>query len=117
MNSQNKTVNLTIVRHGETDANLKQLVQGFTDNPLNQTGEKQANAAGKALKDIVFHQSYSSDLERAYKTCQLILEENQKSNLSVENIKQDKLLREKNFGVYEGQSSKNWKAKYAERIL
>ena len=58
MNSQLKTIILTIVRHGETDANLKQLVQGFTDNPLNETGEKQANAAGKALKDILFHQAY-----------------------------------------------------------
>ena len=44
----------------------------------------------------------SSDLQRAYKTCHLILEENQKSNLSLENIKQDKLLREKNFGIHEG---------------
>ena len=109
MTTQTKTVNLTICRHGQTDANLKHIVHGWTNTPLNETGLTQAEAAGKALKDVKFHQAYSSDLQRAKKTCQLILEENQKSSISVENIKQNKLLREKNFGVSEGQSSEGWK--------
>jgi len=108
MNSDNKTIILTIVRHGQTDSNLTHMVQGFTDNPLNETGEKQAKAAGKALQDTLFHQAYSSDFKRANKTCRLILEANQKSNIAVENIKQERLLREKNFGISEGKSHKDF---------
>ena len=81
MNTQTKTVNLTICRHGQTDANLKHIVHGWTNTPLNETGLIQAEAAGKALKDEKFHQAYSSDLQRAKKTCQLILEENRISNV------------------------------------
>merc|ERR1712156_706214 len=45
-----------------------------------------------------------SDLQRAFKTCQLILEENQRSAISGEDVKKDKLLRERNFGIFEGKS-------------
>ena len=102
MAAQTRTAVLTIVRHGQTEANNKQVIQGWTDTPLNDFGMKQAKAAGQALKDVKFHQAYSSDLKRANKTCQIILEENQNSVISAENIKQDKLLREKKFGVLEG---------------
>ena len=104
MAAQTKTAVLTIVRHGQTEGNSKKVLHGWTDTPLNDCGMKQAKAAGEALKDVKFHQAYSSDLKRANKTCQIILEENQKSTISAENIKQDKLLREKNFGVFEGKN-------------
>ena len=102
MDTQSKTLILTIVRHGQTHANIERLVHGWTDTPLNETGVKQAKAAGKALKDVKFHQAFSSDLQRANKTCQIILAENQASNILPENIKQEILLRERNFGIYEG---------------
>ena len=50
------------------------------------TGIKQAHAAGKVLKDTIFHQAYSSDLKRANKTCQIILEENQRSSIKSNDI-------------------------------
>ena len=59
-------------------------------------------AVGQALKDMTFHQAYSSDLQRAYKTCQIILEENQKSSISTANIIQDSLLQERDMGNFEG---------------
>ena len=59
-------------------------------------------AAGQALKDMTFHQAYSSDLQRAHKTCQIILEENQKSPITSANIIQDKLLQERDHGNFEG---------------
>ena len=59
-------------------------------------------AAGQALKDMKFHQAYSSDLQRAHKTCQIILEENQKSPITSANIIQDKLLQERDHGNFEG---------------
>ena len=59
-------------------------------------------AAGQALKDMTFHQAYSSNLQRAHKTCQIILEENQKSSINATNIIQDKLLQERDMGNFEG---------------
>ena len=51
-----------------------------------------------------FDQAYSSDLQRANQTCEIILEENQNSPMNAENIIKDKLLKERNFGVLEGES-------------
>ena len=74
---------------------------GHVDNPLNDFGEKQAQAAGKALKNVTFHQAYSSDLKRAFKTCELILEENSASKINSENIVQDERIKEQHFGEFE----------------
>lgn len=102
MSTHKKTIILTIVRHGATDSNKQGIAHGSTDTPLNDLGIKQAKAVGQALKDMTFHQAYSSDLQRAYKTCQIILEENQKSSISAANIIQDKLLQERDMGDFEG---------------
>ena len=74
---------------------------GHVDNPLNDFGEKQAEAAGKALKNVIFHQAYSSDLKRAFKTCELILKENNASKINSENIVQDERIKEQHFGEFE----------------
>ena len=58
--------------------------------------------AGKAMQNVTFHASYTLDLKRAHKTCQIILEHNQADSVMAKNVKQDKLLREKHFGVFEG---------------
>ena len=109
--TQSKTIVLTIVRHGQTDANIKRIVDGQgIDSPLNNIGLQEAEAAGKDLKNVRFHTAYSSDLKRAHKTCQIILDQNQANSVRAENIKQEKLLREKHFGVFEGQALIEWKA-------
>merc|ERR1711963_65857 len=107
MEGQTKTISLTIVRHGQTDANKNKILHGWRTNiPVNSFGIKQAEAAGSALKDEKYDQAYSSDLQRAIKTCQLILEENQMSDISSENIKQDQRIKERKIGE-NGQSVKN----------
>ncbi|MCY0896359.1 MAG: histidine phosphatase family protein [Alicyclobacillaceae bacterium] len=57
-----------IVRHGETDWNLDQRVQGWSDIPLNATGMNQAEQLAQQLQDIRFDRIYSSDLSRAMST-------------------------------------------------
>ena len=103
MAGQSKTIILTIVRHGQTDKNKNPILHGWrSDNPpVNSFGKKQAKAAGKALKNVMFDQAYSSDLQRANLTCQLILEENQLSAIGVENIKQDQRIKERKLGESE----------------
>ena len=103
MAGQSKTIILTIVRHGQTDKNKNPILHGWrSDNPpVNSFGKKQAKAAGKALKNVMFDQAYSSDLQRANLTCQLILEENQLSAIGAENIKRDQRINERKLGESE----------------
>jgi len=101
MGEKSKIITLTVVRHGQTDANKERLMQGHVDNPLNYFGEQQAKAAGKSLKNVKFHQAYTSDLSRAFKTCQLILEENSISKITSNDIIQDERIKEQGFGKFE----------------
>jgi broad specificity phosphatase PhoE len=97
--------NLYIVRHGETDWNIKGLVQGHTDIPLNEKGEWQAKQLARQFKKIHFDAAYSSDLLRARKTAEIIALEKKII------IKTIKALRERRFGRFEGKSWKEGKEK------
>jgi len=88
-----------LVRHGKTDWNEKEIVQGHTDIPLNKEGKFQARNASKELKRIKFDKAYSSDLLRAEQTAEIIAAEHK---LLIETTK---ILRERNFGIFEGQSN------------
>lgn len=86
------------VRHGETEWNIKKLIQGHHDSPLSENGVKQAEEAAKKLKDIKFSYAFSSDLGRAYRTASIIAADRDLA------IKTNKLLRESAFGPFEGKS-------------
>lgn len=60
---------LTLVRHGETDQNKDQIIQGRIDNPLNKTGKKQAQAF---FIDKKYDEIGSSGLSRAIETAEII---------------------------------------------
>ena len=102
MSSSNSVVSIqvTFVRHGQTDYNLKHISQGQTDVPLNEKGLNQAILAGKSLSQIHFDIIYSSDLSRAYKTAETILQENKVIQTTC-NIVPEILLREMSHGIYE----------------
>ena len=61
-----------IVRHGQTDWNLEGRCQGRVDIELNNNGIEQAKKIREELKDIKFDIVFSSPLKRAYKTAQII---------------------------------------------
>lgn len=64
---------IVIVRHGETDYNLTNTIQGQTDIPLNENGIKQAQLVAERLKGENFTKAYSSDLSRAMVTAETIV--------------------------------------------
>ena len=55
-------LNLILVRHGETDWNHEQRIQGQLDIPLNKNGTKQARAVFSKLKKEPIDAIFSSDL-------------------------------------------------------
>ncbi len=61
-----------IVRHGQTDWNLEGRRQGRIDIELNNNGIEQAKKLHEELKNIKFDIVFSSHLKRAYKTAQII---------------------------------------------
>ncbi len=72
------TTEVHFIRHGETENNLKQIMNGGeVDTPLNKTGKSQAQKAGKQAQsqgmnfDIIF----SSPLARAQETASIIAQE------------------------------------------
>ncbi|MBR3162560.1 MAG: histidine phosphatase family protein [Clostridia bacterium] len=94
-------MNLIVVRHGQTDWNVDNLLQGSTDIALNETGAKQALETSKELSNIDFDVIFSSPLKRALDTANSI---NAGRHLPI--IKDSRLI-EREFGEYEGQPGKN----------
>ena len=83
-------------RHGQTDWNVQNKFQGFTDIPLNSVGEYQASHAARLVVDMKPTAILSSDLIRARKTAQAL------ADLSGLEINIDSRLRETNCGKWEG---------------
>lgn len=65
---------LYLLRHGQTEFNVKKLVQGRCDSPLTDLGRKQAGMAAAWLKghDVVPDKVVSSPLGRAMATASLV---------------------------------------------
>lgn len=65
---------LYLVRHGETDWNLENKIQGRTDTPLNENGRRQARElADKVSRELGgIRKIYSSRQKRALETAQII---------------------------------------------
>jgi len=87
---------LILIRHGETDWNLKKKYLGHSDINLNARGKRQAFVLSKFLDTKEIHKVYSSDLKRSAVFSKIIFK-----NHSIKKIKQ---LREINFGIFESKT-------------
>ncbi len=94
---------LYIVRHGQTDWNEKNLVQGHADTKLTEKGKLQAKTIATELQHIHFDAVFSSDLSRAKRTAEIIALE---KKLAIETTQ---LLRERDYGHFVGQSRESLK--------
>ncbi|WP_208436110.1 2,3-bisphosphoglycerate-dependent phosphoglycerate mutase [Bartonella phoceensis] len=92
---------LVLVRHGQSEWNLKNLFTGWKDPDLTEKGHAEAIAAGKKLKEtgLKFDIAYTSVLQRAQKTAQHILEQMGQSGLQL--IKTS-TLNERDYGDLSG---------------
>lgn len=93
---------LLIIRHGQTDGNVKGLVQGAgLDLPLNETGRTQAAAAAEKLLSRHLPVIYSSTMLRARQTAEIIAAGVGCPTVAVEG------LEEVHFGETEGMLSED----------
>ncbi|MDQ0253951.1 putative phosphatase [Evansella vedderi] len=97
---------LYLIRHGQSVANLNGIIQGHADVPLSSLGKKQAEQVGEALRNVPFDAVYSSDLQRAYYTAEAIGE---RQSLSVNKLD---FIREVGLGPLEGLKKKELYKRY-----
>lgn len=86
-----------IVRHGETDLNAGNKFRGFANVPLDDNGIKQAQRVRDDLADIDLSHGYSSDLKRAIKTMEIVLEKHDVTGTTLSD------MRPWNVGKFTGQ--------------
>ncbi|WP_150272226.1 histidine phosphatase family protein [Paenibacillus tepidiphilus] len=66
------TTTLYITRHGQTEWNVQQRMQGHMDSPLTELGVRQAEWLGRAMRDKSIDAVYSSSSLRAVRTAEII---------------------------------------------
>ncbi|MGN6683447.1 MAG: 2,3-bisphosphoglycerate-dependent phosphoglycerate mutase [Devosia sp.] len=104
---------LILVRHGQSEWNLKNLFTGWKNPDLTKQGIAEARAAGKRLKEAGFTPTvfYTSALKRAQHTLDLILEELGIVNLV---ISRNQALNERDYGDLAGLNKDDARAKWGE---
>ncbi len=93
------SIKFYVARHGETDFNKRNILQGQIDTRLNETGKSQALKLAAVLHKYDIDAIYTSDLNRAYETAEIISRE-----ISVPITGKSTDLREASFGQFEGKT-------------
>ena len=104
---------LVLVRHGQSEWNKKNLFTGWKDVGLTQEGEAEARRAGQLLAKagLTFDIAFTSVLERAQRTLEIILDELGQARLeTIEN----KALNERDYGDLVGLNKDDARAKWGE---
>jgi 2,3-bisphosphoglycerate-dependent phosphoglycerate mutase len=104
---------LVLVRHGQSEWNLKNLFTGWKDPDLTERGIAEAREAGRKLKakGLKFDIAFTSVLKRAQHTLDLTLAELGQTGLAV---KRDMALNERNYGDLSGLNKDDARKKWGE---
>ena len=104
---------LVLVRHGQSEWNLKNLFTGWRDVGLTEKGIKEARAAGQKLKarGLRFDVAFTSALVRAQHTLDLAIEEMGQKSIPVF---KDQTLNERDYGDLVGLNKDDARAKWGE---
>lgn len=104
---------LVLVRHGQSEWNLKNLFTGWKDPDLTELGVTEAKAGGKALKKhgLTYDIAFTSDLTRAQRTLGFILDEIDQKDIE---IIQDQALNERDYGDLAGLNKDDAREKWGE---
>ena len=101
-----------LIRHGETEWNRQQRIQGSTDIPLNDTGRQQALATAVLLKGALPDLVFASPLSRAFETATIIA-----GSLGLDGPSAVPGLVERNYGDAEGLDYRQIEDRFPDRSL
>lgn len=109
---------LYIVRHGETECNVKRVYYGSLDVSITEKGRRQAAAVGDMLRNVIFDKVIISGLRRTRQTAEAVLSGQLRQSRQNEDVKQGPdaegapeavpeirvvpAFNEMNFGAWEG---------------
>ena len=104
---------LVLVRHGQSEWNLKNLFTGWKDPDLTEQGVAEANEAGRKLKaqGLTFDIAFTSVLKRAQHTLDLTLEELGQTGIPVQ---KNLALNERDYGDLSGLNKDDARKKWGE---
>ena len=104
---------LVLVRHGQSEWNLKNLFTGWRDVDLTEKGIEEARAAGRRLKaqGLHFDVAFTSVLVRAQRSLDLMLEEMGQKDIAVF---KDQALNERDYGDLSGLNKDDARKKWGE---
>ncbi|HMB47648.1 MAG TPA: 2,3-bisphosphoglycerate-dependent phosphoglycerate mutase [Afifellaceae bacterium] len=104
---------LVLVRHGQSEWNLKNLFTGWRDPGLTEQGVEEARTAGMLLKaeGLKFGVTYTSVLSRAQETLRLVLEEMAHPDVPGH---ENQALNERDYGDLSGLNKDDARAKWGE---
>ncbi len=102
---------LVILRHGQSQWNLENRFTGWTDVPLTDRGRADAATAARSLTEFTFDAAWTSRLQRASETLEIILR-----TLGQEDIpsERDSALNERHYGGLQGLNKAETAAKYGQ---
>lgn len=89
-------VTLFIARHGQTEENVRRILQGQMPGHLTPEGIAQAEELREKLKGVRFDRIITSDLKRAIDTARIVSEPHGGC------VEEEPLLRERDFGIHTG---------------
>ena len=99
---------ILLARHGESDWNRAERWQGFADRPLTDLGREQAVALADRLRNTELDAVYSSDLQRARETAEIVA---RTKDLGVEVVRD---LREVDVGSWSGLTHAEAEARFPD---
>lgn len=100
---------LVIVRHGQSQWNLENRFTGWIDIDLSPAGLEEAKKAGEKLKGYKFDEAFTSDLIRAQRTLDVILDAIGQKDIPVT---KDKALNERMYGDLQGLNKDECREKF-----
>ena len=105
---------LVLLRHGQSQWNLENRFAGWSDIPLTPQGEKDAAISAETLKEFTFDLAFTSRLQRASKTLEIILDVLGQHPP----IERDSALNERHYGDLQGLNKAETAEKYGqEQVL
>lgn len=108
-----KRLHIYIFRHGQTTYNRDKRFTGFHNPGLTKLGIKQAKILAKKLKNKKFQVAFYTKLKRSKQTLKIIL----KYHPECKTLKEDNRIIERNYGLINGTTHKEFIKKYDEKAF